>query len=204
MGIIEDDFVEAIKEFFSSRSILKQINHAIITLVSKLRPISSSIVDQAQATFVEGRSMTKNIHLAQEIMRQFNRKRIAHRCLLKIDLGKAYNSMSWDFLKGVLEGLCFPTKFIQWVMKYVTSSAYSVALNGSIHGFFKGGKGLQQDDPLSPFLFLLYFEYFSRMVKATSNDSEFNYHPKCGPLKITHLPFADDLMFFARGDVMSV
>ncbi|XP_022857247.1 uncharacterized protein LOC111378307 [Olea europaea var. sylvestris] len=73
-----------------------------------------------------------------------------------------------------------------------------------MHGFFKGGKGLRQSDPFSPFLFVLCLEYFSRMIKASTNDSEFNYHPKSSPLKITHLAFADDLMLFARGDVMSV
>ncbi|XP_022855690.1 uncharacterized protein LOC111376908 [Olea europaea var. sylvestris] len=73
-----------------------------------------------------------------------------------------------------------------------------------MHGFFKGGKGLRQGDPLSPFLFVICLEYFSRMIKDATNDSDFNYHPKCGPLKITHLAFADDLMLFARGDAMSV
>ncbi|CAA3000224.1 Hypothetical predicted protein [Olea europaea subsp. europaea] len=75
---------------------------------------------------------------------------------------------------------------------------------GSIHGFFKGGKCLRQGDPLSLFLFMLCLEYFSRMVKVATNDSEFNYHPKCDPLKMTHLTFTDDLILFARGDVMSV
>ncbi|CAA3000228.1 Hypothetical predicted protein [Olea europaea subsp. europaea] len=51
---------------------------------------------------------------------------------------------------------------------------------------------------------MLCLEYFSRMVKVATNDSEFNYHPKCDPLKMTHLTFTDDLILFARGDVMSV
>ncbi|XP_022853935.1 uncharacterized protein LOC111375367, partial [Olea europaea var. sylvestris] len=140
---IEHDFVEAIMEFFSSGSILKQINHAVIalvqnsshnpsvgddrpisccnvickvitkTLASRLRPILGDIVDQAQTAFIEGRSMMQNIHLAQELLRQYNRKRVASRCLLKIDIRKAYDLVSWDFLKSVLEGLNFPLRFIQ-------------------------------------------------------------------------------------------
>ncbi|XP_022869849.1 uncharacterized protein LOC111389190 [Olea europaea var. sylvestris] len=130
-------------EFFSSGSILKQINHTVIALVpkssqapsvgdympisccnviykvitkilaSRLRPILGDIVDQARVAFIEGRSMTKNIHLSQELMRQYNRKRVTPRCLLKIDIRKAYDSLSLDFLKGVLEGLYFPSRFIQ-------------------------------------------------------------------------------------------
>ena len=38
---------------------------------------------------------------------------------------------------------------------------------------------------------------------ATEN-SDFNFHPKCGSLKIAHLIFTDDLMLFSRGDPISV
>ncbi|XP_052206780.1 uncharacterized protein LOC127811107 [Diospyros lotus] len=41
-------------------------------------------------------------------------------------------------------------------------------------------------------------------LKFVTENSEFNYHPKCASLKITHLAFADDLMLLARGDVTSV
>ncbi|XP_022843079.1 uncharacterized protein LOC111366583 [Olea europaea var. sylvestris] len=91
----------------------------------------------------------ENIHLAQELMRQYNRKRVAPRCLLKIDLKKAYGLVSRDFIKGVLEGLHFFPRFVKWVMECVTSPTYSVALNGSMHGFFKGGKGVRQGNVTS-------------------------------------------------------
>lgn len=232
--IVGNDFMEAIHEFFASRSLLKQMNHTIIALIpktnhaisvndyrpiaccnvfykvitkilaSRLGPTLGSIIDQAQAAFIEGRSMVENIHLVQELVRKYNRKRVSPRCLLKIDLKKAYDSVNWDFLKNVLEGLKFPTKFIDWVMECITMPTYSIALNGCLHGFIKGRKGLRQGDPLSPFLFVLCLEYFSRMVKGATNNTEFNYHPKCAPLKITHLTFADDLMLFARGDTTSI
>ncbi|KAK4427378.1 Midasin [Sesamum alatum] len=37
-----------------------------------------------------------------------------------------------------------------------------------------------------------------------TTDSDFNFHPKCEKLKITHLLFADDLMLFSRGDLPSI
>ncbi|XP_022873326.1 uncharacterized protein LOC111392262 [Olea europaea var. sylvestris] len=137
-----------------------------------LRPILGDVVDHAQAAFAKGRSVTENIHLAQE------------------------------FLRDVLHGLQFPSRFVHWVMEYVTSTSYSIALNGTSHGFFKGRKGLRQGDPLSPFLFVLCIEYLSRLLKAATDDNDFNFHPKCGSQKITHLAFTDDLMLFATGDVM--
>ncbi|KAL2248483.1 UNVERIFIED_CONTAM: hypothetical protein Sindi_2700600 [Sesamum indicum] len=57
---------------------------------------------------------------------------------------------------------------------------------------------------MSPALFLLIMEYFSRLVKRNTSTSDFNFHPKCEKLKITHLLFAEDLMLFSRGDLPSI
>lgn len=62
---------------------------------------------------------------------------------------------------------------------------------------------MRQGDPLSPYLFILSLEYLSRLIKLNTIE-DFNYHPQCERLKITHLAFADDLMLFSRGDEWSI
>lgn len=90
-------------------------------------------------------------------------------------------------------------------MECVSTPSYSLMINGSLYGFFKGAKGLRQGDPLSPYLFVICLEYLSRLIRTkTAHGSNFNYHPKCEKLRITHLAFADDLMLLSRGDPMSV
>ncbi|XP_047978531.1 uncharacterized protein LOC125220400 [Salvia hispanica] len=89
-------------------------------------------------------------------------------------------------------------------MECVTSPSYSIMINGSPHGFFPGKRGLRQGDPMSPSLFILCIEYFSRLLALHTHGGGFNFHPGCARLGITHLAFADDLMLFGRGDNYSM
>ncbi|GFS35711.1 hypothetical protein Acr_00g0041690 [Actinidia rufa] len=41
-------------------------------------------------------------------------------------------------------------------------------------------------------------------IGQLKDNADFNFHPKCGGLKITHLAFADDLVILSRGDPRSV
>ena len=232
--IVGRDFSKAVMEFFSSGQILKQINHSVLALIpkskdadrvedfrpiaccnvvykviskiiaSRLAPVLSSIVSPAQSAFVQNRSMIDNIFLLQELLRQYGRKRVSPRCILNVDLRKAFDSVDWGFVQDMLSALQFPPKFIGWIMACISTTSYSLSFNGSMHGFFKGQRGLRQGDPLSPYLFVLCLEYLSRDLGELQNNEEFNFHPKCGSLKITHLAFADDLVLFSRGDPISV
>lgn len=94
--------------------------------------------------------------------------------------------------------------FINWIMVCVSIPSYSLKVNGEILGFFKDERGLRQGDPISPFLFVICMEYLSKSLNCACLHNDFNFHPKCERLKISHLAFADNLMIFTRGDYMSV
>ncbi|KAL0423758.1 UNVERIFIED_CONTAM: hypothetical protein Sradi_0910600 [Sesamum radiatum] len=211
-NIVGDLVCKVVMDFFRSRRMLRQLNHTIIALVSKFRhsplvadyrPISRSnviykviikiianrlspalehLIDSSQAAFVGGRNITNNIFLAQEMVRRYSRKLISPRCTMNIDLLRHLIRSHGRF-----------------------SPEYStVALNGSLHGFFSGKKGLRQGDPMSLALVLLCMEFFSCLIKRNTSNSDFNFHPKCEKLKITHILFANDLILFSRGDLPSI
>ncbi|XP_074306637.1 uncharacterized protein LOC141641891 [Silene latifolia] len=98
----------------------------------------------------------------------------------------------------------FPPRFTKWVLACVTSSHFSLNINGSVEGFFPGQRGLRQGDPLSPYLFVLCMEVLSRLLRTLPTHPGFSYHPKCVKVKLTHLIFADDLLVFTRGDLPSI
>ncbi|KAK4397731.1 hypothetical protein Sango_1248600 [Sesamum angolense] len=133
-NIVGDLVCRAVMDFFRSGRMLRQLNHTIIALVPKsehspsvadyrpisccnviyivitkiiadrLSPVLEHLTDSSQATFVRGRNITYNIFLAQEMVRQYSRKRISPRCTINVDLPKAFDSVSWTFLSRVLHG----------------------------------------------------------------------------------------------------
>nr|GEW37969.1 reverse transcriptase domain-containing protein [Tanacetum cinerariifolium] len=146
-----------------------------------------------------------NILISQELLKGYDRKNGPKRVALKVDLHKAYDTVNWNLLEDDLKGFGFHMKMVQWIMKCVTSTSFSIAINGENYGFFKGGRGLRQGDPVSPYLFTLVIEILNLlMIRKVENNEFFQYHFGCKQLKITHACFDDDLLMFYHGDSDSV
>lgn len=62
---------------------------------------------------------------------------------------------------------------------------------------------MRQGDPISPLLFVIAMEYFTRILKKMSTKNGFYYHYRCASLGLSNLIFADDVMLFCKGDVSS-
>ncbi|VFQ96415.1 unnamed protein product [Cuscuta campestris] len=183
--IVGQDVYGAVLEFFNTGKLLKELNHAMIVLIPKTTHNPS------------GRSLVDNFLLAQHLVRDYAVKRSVPSCMIKLDITKAYDTVSWRFLEAVMVGLGFPTRFISLIMECVTTASSSIMVNGEGHGFFKSKRGLRQGDPMAPTLFLFCIEYFSRMLNTKAKEGVFSYHKDCASLGITHLAFADDIMLIS-------
>nr|GEV75973.1 RNA-directed DNA polymerase, eukaryota [Tanacetum cinerariifolium] len=128
------DFCEAVEYFFEYRSFPKGCNSSFVALIPKVtdaklvndfRPISligcvykvvtkiltnrldvviPDLISDTQSAFVAGRQILDGPFILNEILHWCKRKN-KQVMFFKVDLAKAYDSVRWDYLLDMLEGL---------------------------------------------------------------------------------------------------
>lgn len=169
--------------------------------VAKLKPLIPKIILPNQTTFIKGRLWMENCLLASEIVSGYHKDKKPQRLAIKIDIAKAFE---WNFILSCLAALNFSPIYISWIKECISTIAYSVGINGSIYGFFKGTRGIRQGDPPSPYLFGLAMNVLSQKLNQAAEEQKFGYHPKYQDSKLTHMCFADDLFIYSDGAPASV
>ncbi|CAN0877149.1 LINE-1 reverse transcriptase homolog, partial [Linum grandiflorum] len=170
----------------------------------RLASVLPRLISPSQSAFAKGRLISDNILLAQELVASYHSGRVSPRCVMKVDIMKAFDSLSWEFLFRVLKAMCLPACFIGWIRVCLETASLSVSINGGLCGFFKARRGLRQGDPLSPLLFVIGMEVLHCLASRVAAAGYIPFHPRCNKLGIVHLCFADDLMMFTNGTVHGV
>lgn len=83
----------------------------------------------------------------------------------------------------------------------VSFAHLSILVNGGPKGFFNMRRSIRQGDPLSPYLYVMVVESLHLMLHhAATRGMIHDFHVKHFDLEITHLPYADDTIFFLKAD----
>lgn len=159
--IIQEDFKTAIRFFFNTLTLPRNINSSYIAMVPKVenqecmndfRPISccnviykciakiivsrikpalTTIIGNEQTTFLPGRNISDAVLLSQELLHNYHSDRGPARCAIKIDIRKAFDTISWTYIVAGLGAVGIPALMISWIHKCISSAQFSVSLNGN-------------------------------------------------------------------------
>jgi hypothetical protein len=169
-------------------------------IAKRIRPIMSCTLSEEQFGFLKGRQIIDAIGTAQECLHNIREKKL-QALILKIDLKKAYDCISWDFLRLVLLQCGFGLSTTKWIMGCITSATFAVLINGEPTKFFHSGRGLRQGCPLSPLLFILIMEGLSLALKRSQADGLLSGIKVSRFIKILHLLFVDDILIMTKDSI---
>jgi hypothetical protein len=227
--VVKGDLMAVFADFLSTSKFVKSINSTFISLIPKIcgakeikdfcpislvdgvykiiakvlanriRRVMDRIISKPHNAFVKGRRILDLVLIANECL-DSRLKSGDPRVLCKLDMEKTYDHVNWNFLLYVLRRCGFGEKWCLWIKQCISTVRFSVLINGAPSSFFGSSRGVRQGDPLSPFLFVLVMEAFSKMISAiTSRGLILGFSVGASELNrvvVSHLLFADHTLVF--------
>lgn len=126
------------------------------------------LISLVQCTYTERRKIFDGTLIANELV-DSRLKSGNSGIICKIDLEKAFDRVNWSYLEFVLKKMGFNNKLCKWVRFFYSNASFTVLINGSSFVFFKSTIGVIQGCPMSPLLFNIAIEGFSRYLEKAAS-----------------------------------
>lgn len=110
------------------------------------------IISPTYSAFVSGILISDNYLLASEISHFLSKGRQGKKgfLTLKLDIGKAYDRIEWNYFRCILIRIGFSPKWIALIMEFICSVSYSFVINKHPRGYLIPSRGIRKSDPISP------------------------------------------------------
>ncbi|GKA03684.1 RNA-directed DNA polymerase, eukaryota [Tanacetum coccineum] len=197
--LIEENVVAAVNHFYLHGYCQKGSNSSFIALIPKytgakmvkdFRPIM-------QSAFIANRQILDGPFIYNEIINWCNARK-KQSMIFKVDIEKAFDFVSWDFLDDILMNFGFSSRWRFWIQSCLKSSRGSILVNGSPTSEFQFHKGLKQGNPLSPLLFILVMESLHLSFQNVISAGLFKVISLGSNFQLSHLFYADDVVFLGQ------
>jgi len=98
-------------------------------IANRLKPLLPLLISPEQPKYVEGRQIMDGIILSHEIIHSLKHSNQVG-IILKLDLSKAFDKLSWNYTQQMLIAFGFSSMRIHWIMSLISSSFFSILVNG--------------------------------------------------------------------------
>lgn len=68
----------------------------------------------------------------------------------------------------------FSEKIVGWIRSCITTSMFSMKINGELGGYFESATGLRQGGPLTPYIFVLVMIFLTACNKKSTATANFS------------------------------
>ncbi|XP_076926310.1 uncharacterized protein LOC143589432 [Bidens hawaiensis] len=129
------------------------------------------VVSESQSAFLKDRFILDGPLIVSELV-DWLKKKNKKAFLLKIDFGKAYNNVKWNFLINIMLQMGFPNQWCLWVKGILDSARSAVLVNGSPTFEFNCERGSDKEILCPLFLFLIVMKTLSWMLNKAREIGE--------------------------------
>ena len=160
----------------------------------------SSVAAPTQSSFVPGRQIVDNIIINLEVLHSMRKRKIGKGFMtMKIDLEKAYDRISWSFIRETLEWFKLYGDWIHNIMHCIETPTMSILWNGRKLDSFRPTRGIRYGDAISPYIFVLCMERLGQIINQAVLSGQWKpiQLSSTGP-HLSHLFLAYDLILFAE------
>ena len=137
---------------------------ASASIANRIKTVIDKLISRDQSGFISGRYIGDNTRIVYDLMQFVDEKNIPG-LLPLIDFEKAYDSLSWSFMKNVLKSFNFVPSIIKWISTFYNKTHVAINQGGNLSFFFYTERGCKQGDPISQFLFILCAEILAIKIK---------------------------------------
>ena len=150
---------------------LLNVDYKIFTHVIKNRILRSlpDIISNAQSGFQAGKSTCDNLILMYLTLEHFDNHPEKEGLLLQVDFEKAFDTVEHEFLYKTLETMGFGKYLIKLVKVAFHGCMNYANVNGYLTSPIYISRGLHQGSPLSPILFLIVAQIFTKKLENRSD-----------------------------------
>jgi hypothetical protein len=167
-------------------------------LAKRLAPKLDSLVHQNQSAFIKGHVIHDNFKAVDLTAKCLHRIKVSC-ALAKIDIAKAFDTVSWRYLLRIMQHMGFTRRWLNWISLCLLTASTKIIVNGAPGRRICHARGLRQGDPLSPMLFVIAMEGLNRLIKVADDDGLLQPLGHTGIIDRAFF-YADDVVIFLKAN----